>query len=595
MPVIPGVPTLEPVDKPLMQPKQAGKVGDAISGMGDVGQGDVSLEYSIRKAQQHVDSLAAQNELAAVYADTQNKLAKTQNSRDVAGVISESNKTLNEVSSRWSKSPASIQIQQSADALRPDLSRIGTVRQVDLMGKEFKITIDKQGELLAGEYAQDRAAGGQGDKTLEAFSQAVDGGVNTGLVGDTEAEEYKRLFRQKGQELQIRNAITNANPQVNQQIYDDISQNREKFPDVTQEKLDTYKGQALSAFEAHTKFKDWAEGEMARQTQLVPKIQQFTNPATGQFDEAAALKDNADRFSRGEITETQSKVLAQGFSSHQAQLQAGLKQEANKRLDSIEKDLSQHRFGEAAAKLEANQPWFENNGFGDDYRAALRYTRTAEAEVRAENAARRAESRYEHEYRRHLEQEQSSDWLGQVQHFIASGGVLTKTDIYNMAGTGKGKMNTRDVDTAWKMMQSYEAQPDFKSALDYIDGSFKIPKNASADVAGAQNRKYAETVELFQQQVNANPNKSKLEIAHDIVKSENEQQIKAHADRMFGTAPSSSKILGAIKDFFSSPFTYGLKPGDPGYKAPAGPKEGDTKKNSSGDTVVFHNGSWGVQ
>lgn len=565
----------------MVSPAEAGRPGQEIAVLGDVGQ-DVTqqqagLDLFIKKAQEHVDSLAAQNELAAVYADTQNQLSKTQNSGDVEGVIADSNKALNEVSARWSKSPASVAIQMNADALRPDLSRIGTVRQVDLMGKEFKITIDKHAELLAGSYATDRAAGGTGNAAEGTFNDAVDGGVKTGLVGTVEADEYKRLFRQKGQELQIRNGISNANPEVNQRTYDDITQHRDQFPDVTQEQLDTYKGQALSAFEAHTKFQDWAEGQMALKTQLVPKIQQFTNPATGRFDESAAMADNAERFAKGEITDTQSKVLAAGFSSHEAQLQVGMKQEANKRLDDIEKDLSQHKFGEAAAKLEANQPWFENNGFGDDYRAALHYTRTAESEVRAEASAERSEQRYEYYQARQEALDNSQDQLGLVQHFIVGGGVLTKADLQSMAGTGKGKMRTQDVDAAWKMMQAYEAEPDFKSAMEYLNGSFPIPtgaaaKNVSADYVAAQNRKYAETVELFQQQVNANPTKSKLEIAHDIIKSTGEQQIKDHADAMFGTTPVSSRISAgftAFKNLVTAPFTYGINPPD---AAPARPK-----------------------
>jgi hypothetical protein len=540
--------------------------------MGDVGQDltqeQAGLSLFMKKAQEHVDTLAAQNQLAAVYADTQNQLSKTQNSRDVEGVIEQSNKTLNEVSARWSKSPAVTQIQMNADALRPDLSRIGTVRQVDLMGKEFKITIDKQAELLAGSYATDRAAGGKGDAAEGAFNQAVDGGVQTGLVGTVEADEYKRRFRQQGQELQIKNGIANANPEVNQKTYDDITAHRDQFPDVTQEQLDTYKGQALSAYEAHTKFKDWAEGDMALKTQLVPKITQFTNPATGHFDEAGALTDNADRMAKGEITETQSKVLAQGFASHQAQLEVGLKTEANKRLDDIEKDLSAHKFNDASAKLEANQPWFENNGFGDDYRAALRYTAQKRTEVRVEAAAARTEARQDYLLGRQIEQEQSADTLGQVQHFIVGGGMLTKSDLYNLAGTGPGKMRTQDVDAAWKIMQSYEKEPDFAAAMKQLDQSFPISKTATADQAAAQNRKYAETVEVFQQQVNEHPDQSKQEIMNNLLKSQATETIKQHANAMFGTVPTSSKIFGAIKDFITAPFTYGLKPGDAGYKAP---------------------------
>lgn len=590
MPRVPGVPTLDPVNQPMMSPGEAGRPGEAIAQVGqaatDAAATGLQLDLYIKKAQEHVDSLAAQTDLARVYADVQNQLSKTQNSSDVAGVIEDGYKRLNEVSNRWSTSPAAVQIQMNADALRPDLSRIGTVRQVDLMGKELKITLNQQSELLAGNYAADRAAGGSGDAALGAFSTAVHGGVTTGLLGDVEAQEYVRLFRQKGQELQIRNGIANANPTVNQKTYDDIVQHRDQFPDVTQEQLDVMKGHALAAFEAHTKQQDWAEGEMALRTQLVPKITEFTNPATGRFDEAAALTDNANRLAKGEITETQSRVLAQGFTSHEAQLNVGLKQEAEKRLDDVEKYLSSHDFKTAFAKLEQNQPWFENNGFANDYRAALRYASQKKAEVRAENSSFRAESRYEHEYQRQVAQDQSQEQLAEVTRFINNGGLLSKADIYGMAGTGKGHMSTTDANKAWALMRNAESNPDFAAGLKYIDDSFKIPKDASADVAAAQNRKYAEISDLYQQEVNAHPDKSKLEIARDIVKSESAQRVKDHADRMFGRVTASS-IESSIRNFFASPFTYGLKPGDVGYKEP--PKDEIPKPA----TIVQHSPSTG--
>lgn len=433
---IADVPTLEPVNKPMESPAEAGKPGQAIAGLGEatneVAQTGLEFDMFLKKAQEHVDSLAAQNDLAKVYADTQNQLAKTQNSRDVEGVIQDANKSLNDVSDRWSSSPAAIQIQQSADGLRPDLSRIGTVKQVDLMGKEFKVTIAQQAEVLAGSYAADRGTGGTGDMALGAFSTAVKGGVDTHLVGDVEAQEMVRQFRQAGQELQIKNAITNANPEVNTKIYEDIDKHRDKFPDVTQDVLDTLKGQALSAFEAHTKQKDWAEGQMALKTQLAPKINQFTNPATGQFDEAGALKDNAERFAKGEITETQSKVLAEGIDSHYAQLQVAVKQEAGKKLNAVDDLLSKHEFGKARAQMSQDEDWFEKNGLSADHMTELRYMSQMETQVRAEAAGYRAENRAAWQFAQEKKQYDSGQLAGKIQLEIAAGKVYEPMDIKGM-------------------------------------------------------------------------------------------------------------------------------------------------------------------
>lgn len=470
MPRVPGVPTLDPVNKPMESPAEAGKIGQSISGLGEVAQGiaDTALDFEMfkKKAQQHVDSLAAQNDLARVYADTQNKLAHTANSRDVDGVIQDANKTLNDVSARWSTSPASIQIQQSADALRPDLSRIGTVKQVDLMGKEFKTTIAQQAEVLSGSYAADRGSGGTGDMALGAFSTAVHGGVETGLVGDVEANEMVRQFKQAGQELQIKNAIINANPEVNTKIYEDIDKHRDKFPDVTQDVLDTLKGQALSAFEAHTKQKDWAEGQMALKTQLVPKINQFTNPATGQFNEAAALKDNADRFANGEITETQSKVLAEGIDSHYAQLQVAVKQEAGKKLNAVDDLLSKHEFGKARAQMSQDENWFEQNGLAADHMNELRYMSQMETQVRAEAAGYRAENRAEWQFKQEKKQYDSGQLAGKIQLELAAGKVYEPMDIKSMDGlTDHDKT---ELVTGIKDAQGFPSNPYVKDGLNRI-------------------------------------------------------------------------------------------------------------------------------
>ena len=54
---VPGVPTLEPVAQPTMSPQEAGKVGQSISQMGDVGQDltqeQAGLSLFMKKAQQN--------------------------------------------------------------------------------------------------------------------------------------------------------------------------------------------------------------------------------------------------------------------------------------------------------------------------------------------------------------------------------------------------------------------------------------------------------------------------------------------------------------------------------------------------------------
>lgn len=430
---IPGVPTLEPVNKPMESPGEAGKPGQSIAQMGavsnDIAQTGTDFDMYLKKAQEHVDTLAARNDANAVYSQVMTNLKGTRNSRDVPGVIDEGKKALNDLASQWSKSPAAVEIQMQIDSLHPYITEEGTGKQIDLMSKEFKINVDHQAEVLSANYANSRSSGGNGDWALGSFSSILKGGKDAKLLGDVEAEEALRQFKQRGQELQIKNAITNANPEVNTKVYQDIEQHRDMFPDVTQENLDVLKGQALSAFEAHTKQKDWAEGQMALKTQLVPKINQFTNPATGNFDVGAALTDNAERFRKGEITETQSKVLAEGIDSHYAQLQVAVKQEAGKRLNAVDDLLSKHQFGKARAQMSEDEDWFEKNGLSADHMTELRYMSQMETQVRAEAAGYRAENRAAWQFQQEKKQFDSGQLAGKIQLEIAAGKVYEPRDI----------------------------------------------------------------------------------------------------------------------------------------------------------------------
>jgi len=563
---IPGIPTLDPVEKPREDPRQAGKVGAAI---GDFGDTSLDIVNHIREAQKQVDMLAARNDLNAAFTATQNQLMKTQNSRDVAGVIQQGKDSLNEISAKWGQSPAAIAIQMDADSLHPSLDHVGTVKQVDLMSKEGKIQLTQAAQTFAQDYAKSRGMGDAAGEqnALAAYTQSVNSLVKTGLMGDAEAKDSIRAFRESGQELQIRNAISNADPSVNAKVHEDMANHPEMFPDVNAEKLDTYKGQALSAEESHTRFQEWAEGQNAVKTKLVPLINLHTNAATGQFNEGEALKDIADGVASGKITPYQEGVLAEAVKSHGAELNVNAKQEAGKKLDAVEDLLTKHQFGAAKLQMEQDKGWFENNNLGEDHRAELHYMNQMESQQRAEASAARTESRYEYAMNRQVAQDQSQDMLGQVSHFISSGGILTKAQIQNMAGTGQGKMSVKDVDEAWKMMNAFQEQPDYKNAFKYINDSFQVSKDANADTVGAENKKYAETLAAFQDQVNKNPDKSKLQIAHDLVKSADEERIKDSADRMFGTQSAGKTFSNAAEQFFGI-----SKPDVEGAKIPTRPQ-----------------------
>lgn len=601
MPRIPGVPGLDPVSHPTASPGEFGAAGEAISKMGDSLQDDTlqqqGLNLFMKRAQEHVDTLAARNQLDAAYADIQNQLSKTPNSRDVPGVIEQGNKTLNDISTRWSSSPAAISIQQEADSLRPSMSRVGTVRQIDLMGKELKITLAQQAEKLAGEYA-----GGNRTGAEAAFGQAVGGGVKTGLLGDAEAGEYMRQFRQTGQELQIRNGITNSNPEVNQKTYDDISQHRDQFPDLTQEQLDTYKGQALSAFESHTKFQAWSEGQMAENTMLRPLITQHTNPATGQFNEAQALDDVAKRFADGSLTPTQRDVLSEGVRAQTADLKVGVDKEAGKRKDDIVKlfdGRNADSFKQGYAQLEATRPWFEENGHSDLYEGLHKYGEQMQRE-------QRAEGREEMFMSRQFETEQSGATLGGILSAMSQGYMFTDSQIYGMAGQGKGKMKSSDVMEAIRATKAYQADPTTQAAVNLLTSQFPLIQlkttSTAEEIAAAsepnakQSKRQALTYQAWQAEVNAHPQEDKVAAMRNVMEPAIQQHIAEQINQVFGVEPEPKTLGSVIRNFLSPssdlPRTDADKPLPLKDRSPAGPKDGDKKKNSSGDPVVYSGGQW---
>jgi hypothetical protein len=167
---------------------------------------------------------------------------------------------------------------------------------------------------------------------------------------------------------------------------------------------------------------------------LVPKINQFTNPATGRFDVGAALTNNAERFANGEITETQSKVLAEGFDSHYTQLQVGIKQEAAKRISAVDDLLSKHKFGEARKQMADDENWFNANDLSADHMNEMHYMNQMETQVRSEAAGYRAENRAKWQFDQEKKQLDSSQLAGKIQLELASGKVYEPSDIKTMEG-----------------------------------------------------------------------------------------------------------------------------------------------------------------
>lgn len=547
MPRIPGVPTLEPVNQPMMSPAEAGKPGQTIAGLGeatnDTVETGLALDLYIKKAQEHVDSLAAQNDLAKVYADTQNQLAKTQNSRDVAGVIEQSNKTLNDVAAQWSKSPAAVGIQMSADALRPDLTRIGTVRQVDLMGKELKITLNQQAEVLAGNYAADRAAGGSGDMALGAFSTAVAGGVKTGLLGDAEAGEYVRNFRIAGQSLQARLALESPDPKTNLDMVNQLEQHPESFPDLTKEQVGDLIQKGTAAFETHTRQMEFAKQQLTVNT-IAPSIIKGATDEQGTFhlDQALTAASHLDP--------KEEEIVAPYLHNHAALANAELEKSLTKTQDQIEQDISHNKFNDAMklassqrnAAESAGSPWYAN------------MSKRIDAARREANATYRANFNFDYAMKKKEEDMASTHIANQLLPGIISGQV-TQQQLTDSLGVGK--LSYSRYLQLNHIMTTMTKDPDTKKALTLMgDALPPPPKDASAEDKMEYDNLAMNLVDAYQQGVAEKDLKGddKTKYAMELVKPYTSKDVADRINKIFfpGTAPKPTSFMDRVEGFFDA-------------------------------------------
>jgi hypothetical protein len=529
MPRIPGVPDLDPVNLPQKSPAEAGRTGEAISQLGEVSN-DVTLQQqglnlSIKKAQQHVDTLAARNQMDAAYANIQNQLAKTQNSRDVPDVVEQGQKTLNDISSQWSSSPASVAIQMDADSLRPGLSRVGTVRQVDLMGKELKINLNQQAEALAGDYAS-----GNRDAAVAAFGSAVKGGVDTGLMGDAEANEYMRQFKIKGQGLQIKLALQSPDPGTNMAMVNQLEQHPEDFPDLKKEDISDSIAKGTAQFETHTRELEWAHKELVKNT-VAPAIIKNATDEKGDFHLDWALTQASH------LSPEDEEDVAPYLHNHAGLANAELSGNLNKSQDQIEEAISHNKFNDAMtvaasqrdAAEKAGSPWYANQ------------VKRIDSARREANATYRANYNFDYAMKKKEDDMASTTIANQLLPGIVSGRV---TEQQLTDSLGEGKLNYSHYLQLNHVMSEVAKDPDTKKALAIMgDALTPLPKDASPDTRMQDDELRWNLFQAYQQGVGEKNLKGddKTKYAMELVKPYVTKQVADKIDKMFGT-PSAPAV-----------------------------------------------------
>jgi len=596
---IPGVPDLEPVSRPYISPQEAGQSGVAIAEMGQeisgIASEGLALQAHIRKAQAHVDSLAASNELDAAFRQMQTDLAKTQNSQDVPQVVEHYKESLNEISKKWSQSPAAIQIQMSADSLRPEMDQHAQLRQVDLMGKEFKIALNHQGQILSQDYASARAAGDSGGEAaaLDAYSRAVEGGVQTGLIGQVEAQENIRQFRRAGQTMEVRQALDSLNPETNQKMINELTSSPDKFPDLTKEEIGDLIERGNTAFINHTRQKEWAQNQLVKQTVVPAIIKDNTDTQTGIFHLDQALK------AVSHLPPEQEAVAAEEVRSHAANANADLLDRLNKADNQIESAIAHNDFRGArqitdalrATTEQAGLPWFSSQ------------TRIIDAARRQHEAEYRANFNFDTRIQKAQETASSTFLANQLIPRITSG-QITQQDLNNAVGEGPGKINYRNYLQLTHLLNQVQKEPDTQAALNVLYDSLPAPpKTAPADQQAQYDMMKWNLYEQWQQGVAEKQLKGedKTKYAIELVKPFVAKDVADRLDQLLG-GPQQTQSQ-SVKSFIGTGLSWigiatpwqlpEVTPSKSGF--PSTPKEGDKKKNSSGDNLIYRGGKWVIQ
>lgn len=225
MPRIPGVPTLSPVDQPLMKPNEPGKVGASISGLGDVGQENAQIQDRVRAAQDAGIMLNAENNINA---DMERSNAQLRNWTDYTHADEIKDQTAQEVKQKYAEQYGN----------RPDLWRHiepyldrqlnGYNRVVDAKAADLTVSFNK-GALLDSQLGAVNDAANEPtiegkDKVWGPQDSKTDIMVQNGTLTPLEGEVAKRQLRSKTIETEVNKAANPLNsPDVMQQELERLS------------------------------------------------------------------------------------------------------------------------------------------------------------------------------------------------------------------------------------------------------------------------------------------------------------------------------------------------------------------------------------
>jgi hypothetical protein len=488
---IPDLPVAQPVEKPMASVAQ---VREGFRGENELAEdtqrmalGGLELEGFIRKAQEHVDTLAANNDLTAAYAGMRDDFAKTTASGDVADVLHTWQDNVAHIVERWSGSPAAREIELNAARLAPEMQHEATMQRVKLLVGEGDVALDKQLVLLQSQYANPVTR----DAATDIATNAIQGMVDTGLHTKSWAEQKIDKFKTQGQEQQIEDAIAHPDPKVNQNMWDELNAHPEDFPNVPRDRLDAFKSRLLSAVNVHDEQKKRVQDDVALNKDVPDFLATYKQP-DGTADTERAMteierREKLDPAAPDYLTVRQGDIIEGQLNAHNSQLAGEYKKNADKLFDHVKELEAQGKLKEALTFTLQHKEDFEK-AKQDHFSSALNSINTS---ARFEWSERREQQTEANQNRREANQElsnRSEQTFSLINSRIANDEVIDPAvDIDPLVGK---ELTPHAASVLRTIVKESHGNKSFQEALKYIDSASQF--SANTDETNAAKGKMAE-------------------------------------------------------------------------------------------------------
>ena len=558
MPQIPGVPDLQPVDKPYLNPREAGKPGAVIADTGENAEGiadtGLDLEAHIREAQKHVDVIAAQNHMKALDDELQIELKKTTNSGQVKDVLDQytgPNGKLNQVVKDFGKSPAAMEIQMSAQGLKPSMDTLGQARQLTLLGQENDANTAIQVKTLIPQIVAAHRSGdvAQEQQIHSHVEGLYDDAVKNGLMTAADKQLNMDAFREATQKQINEATIMSPNPAERKQAIAQLTKGGSGPLDLTNLAPGDINALREHAQEADKTLTGLSESQnlngalnIMNSAFQAPEYKDNFDAQQHALEDGKWLTDHGIVDENGKPDFVMSDKLQQQVSVQRSYRE---KEEADKAADFASKLsplIDNHKISLPQLEQAVQESGLTGKAF-NSARAQL---------VRQWHGVADQAHQFATWDRQAAEQEKrsrSQDAAAKYMMNIMAGGmpdpVAVRTDP-SMVETDKAQVMAA-------LTESQKKDPNFLSAMTVINDAFPRPARPGTSTSPAtpdqlnqysaqdqqQLRKQSAVYTAWMQRINANPSENKMDALKDVSKSGIQKDIGDTLNRIFTNSPEA--------------------------------------------------------